>query len=427
MEPDREKEEVRQANHVPPPVDTDKKKHRLRRGGGTRLSGFKLNSPPRIILATILIALAAAGAYYWWYSSHWVSTDDAQIDGNIDPISARIAGHVGQVTVEDGQFVRIGTLLVEIDPTDYQVAYDRAKAEYENAVAKAAGARLNVPVTATDTSSRLAEARAGLKNARSGVTAAQEQLDAAKASLNEAEAEDTKAQADLQRYTALVAEGTVAKEKYDEVLASAKTAAAKVEAARALVKASQANVVQAQAQMTQATAQLRAAGSGPKQVGIARSQAQSAVAAVQTYKAALDQAELNLHYTTVVAPVSGIIGDKAVAVGQNVSPGQVLMDIVPVNDIWVTANFKETALRNVRPGQRVKIYVDAYGKEYDGHVDSIGGATGARFSLFPPENATGNYVKVVQRVPVKIVFAKGQDKEHLLRLGMSVVPRVEIR
>jgi membrane fusion protein (multidrug efflux system) len=427
MEPDADKEKVRQEDQVPPPVDTDKKKHRLRGGGGTRLARFKLNSPPRIILATILIVLAAAAAYYWWYSSHWVSTDDAQIDGNIDPISARIAGHVGQVTVEDGQFVQTGTLLVEIDPTDYQIAYERAKAEYENAVAKAAGAHLNVPVTATDTSSRLAEALAGLRNAQSGVTAAQEQLNAAKASLNEAEAEDTKAQADLRRYTVLLADDTVAREKYDEVLASAKTAAAKVEAARALVKASQANVFQARGQMSQATAQLRAASSGPKQVGIARSQAESAVAAVQTYKAALDQAEFNLRYTKVSAPVSGIIGDKAVDVGQNVSPGQVLMDIVPVNGIWVTANFKETALRNVRPGQPVKIYVDAYGKEYDGHVDSIGGATGARFSLFPPENATGNYVKVVQRVPVKIVFEKGQDKEHLLRLGMSVVPRVEIK
>jgi membrane fusion protein (multidrug efflux system) len=243
----------------------------------------------------------------------------------------------------------------------------------------------------------------------------------------EAEAENTKAQADLRRYTVLLAEETIARQKYDEVLASARTAAAKVEAARDLVKASEENVLQARGQMTQAAARLQAARTAPKQVGIARSQAESAVAAVQTAKAAVDQAELNLRYTKVAAPVTGIIADKSVDLGENVSPGQVLMEIAPVDDIWVTANFKETALRNVRPGQPVKIYVDAYGKEYDGHVDSIGGATGARLSLFPPENATGNYVKVVQRVPVKIVLEKGQDKEHLLRIGMSVVPRVRIR
>jgi membrane fusion protein (multidrug efflux system) len=374
-----------------------------------------------------VMALAAAACSYWWYSRHWVSTDDAQIDGTIDPVSARIAGHVAHVGVEDGRFVRTGTLLVEIDPTDYQVAYERAKAQYEDAVAKAGGARLNVPVTSATTSSRLLEASAGLKNSQAGLTAAQEELNAAKAALNEAEAENTKAQADLRRYAVLLAKDTIAREKYDEILASAKTAAAKVDAARALVRASEEKVSQAQGQLTQAAARLQAARTAPKQVGIARSQAESAVAAVQTAKAAVDQAELNLRYTKVAAPVTGIIADKSVDVGQNVSPGQVLMDVAPVDDIWVTANFKETALRHVRPGQPVKIYVDAYGKEYDGHVDSIGGTTGARLSLFPPENATGNYVKVVQRVPVKIVFDKGQDKEHLLRIGMSVVPRLRIR
>jgi membrane fusion protein (multidrug efflux system) len=427
MERDADKEELRQESKTHRPVDTDKEEHRLQGGGSTRSSRLRLNSPLRMILATIVIVLAAAACFYWWYSGHWVSTDDAQIDGNIDPISARIAGHVTHVNVEDGQFVQTGTLLVEIDPTDYEVAYERAKAEYENAVAKAAGARLNVPVTAAATSSRLSVAGAGLANAQAGVTAAQEQLNAAKAALNEAEAENTKAQADLRRYTVLLADDTIARQTYDEALASARTAAARVEAARALVKASEENVFQARGQMSQAAARLQAARTGPKQVGIARSQAESAVAAVQTSKAALDQAELNLRYTKVAAPVTGIIADKSVDVGQNVSPGQVLMDIAPVDDIWVTANFKETALRNVRPGQPVKIYVDAYGKEYDGHVESIGGATGARLSLFPPENATGNYVKVVQRVPVKIVFEKGQDKGRLLRLGMSVVPRVRIR
>jgi membrane fusion protein (multidrug efflux system) len=427
METDADKEKARRRNRGRRPNDTDEEKHRLSSGGGTRLSRLKLNTRPRKIVAAVVIVLAAATAFYWWYSSHWVSTDDAQIDGTIDPISARIAGHVTLVNAEDGQFVRAGDLLVEIDPTDYQVAYERAKAEHQDAVAKAGGAHLNVPVTSAATSSRLSEASAGLDNAQAGLTAAQEQLNADKAALSEAEAENTKAQADLRRYTVLVADDTVAREKYDEILASARTAAAKVDAAHALVKASEEKVSQAQGKVTQAAAQLQSARTAPKQVGIARSQAESAVAAVQTAKASVDQAELNLRYTKVYAPVTGIIADKSVAVGQNVSPGQVLMDVAPVEDIWVTANFKETALRHMRPGQPVKIHADAYGKDYDGHVDSIGGATGARLSLFPPENATGNYVKVVQRVPVRILFDKGQDKEHLLRVGMSVEPKVKIR
>jgi membrane fusion protein (multidrug efflux system) len=427
METDSDRDKVRHEDRRRRPSDTDQGKSRSPGAAGTRSPRLKRNSRPRMILAAIVIALTAAACTYWWYSSHWVSTDDAQISGNIDPISARIAGHVTYVSVEDGRFAQTGTLLVELDPTDYQVAYERAKAEYQDAVAKAGGAHLNVPVTSAATSSRLSETSAGLGNAQAGLTAAQEQLNAAKASLNEAEAENTKAQADLRRYTVLVADGTIAREKYDEVLATARTTAAKVEAARALVKASEEKVSQAGGQVTQAAAQLQAARTAPKQVGIARSQAESAIAAVQTAKAGLDQAELNLQYTKIYAPVAGIIADRSVDVGQNVSPGQVLMDIAPVDDIWVTANFKETALLHVRPGQPVKIHVDAYGKDYDGHVESIGGATGARLSLFPPENATGNYVKVVQRVPVRILFEKGQDKEHLLRIGMSVEPRVKIK
>jgi membrane fusion protein (multidrug efflux system) len=427
MESDADKEKARQENGGGRPNDTGEEKHRLSNGGGTLASRLKLNTRPRVILAAVVILLAAGAAFYWWYSSHWVSTDDAQINGNIAPISARIAGHVTYVSVENGRFVKTGTLLVRLDPTDYQVASERAKAEYQDAVAKAGGAHLNVPVTSATTSSRLSETSAGLRNAQAGLTAAQEQLNAAKASLREAEAENTKAQADLRRYTVLVADGTIAREKYDEVLATSRTAAAKVEAARALVRASEQKVSQARGQATQAAAELQAARTAPKQVAIARSQAESAIAAVQTAKAALDQAKLNLQYTKIYAPVTGIVADRSVDVGQNVSPGQVLMDIAPVDDIWVTANFKETALLHVRPGQPVKIHVDAYGKDYDGHVDSIGGATGARLSLFPPEDATGNYVKVVQRVPVRILFETGQDKEHLLRIGMSVEPKVKIK
>ncbi len=394
---------------------------------GPWFSQENIRTRKKSILAVLTALLALGGILYWWHSSYWERTDDAQIDGHINPISARVGGHVVRLNFRDYQYVKVGTLLVEIDPADYRVAVERARAEYADALAAAEAAHTTVPITAVNSRSGIASAAANVTTARAGVTAAEKQLDAARARLRENEATNVRAQADLVRYRPLVERDVISRQQFDQVVAAAGVAAATVDAARALVTASRQQVKQARGRLRQAEAELESARTGPQQVSVSRSRADSARATVKRYKAALDQAELNLRYTRVVAPVSGVVGKRTVERGQNVEPGQVLLSIVPLDDIWVTANYKETQLKRMRPGQKVRITVDTYGRTYDGHVDSIAGATGARFSLFPPENATGNYVKVVQRIPVKIVFEKGQDKEHLLRPGMSVVPAVKVK
>jgi membrane fusion protein (multidrug efflux system) len=391
----------------------------------TSRPGFHLKTFKAVVLLVVVLCLAAGGGIYWWRSTFWVSTDDAQVDGNIIPVSARISGHILHVNVNENDAVKAGTVLVEIDPSDYNIAYERARAAYADAVAKAQAATVDVQLVSTKTASALSEARAAFDNARIGVQVARKQLTAAEADLREAEAQNQKAQKDFERFRVLVKDKAVSVHTYDQYAAAAKTAAATVEAARAHVKAFKEQVHQAEGQLVQAKARLQAARSGPDQVAVARAQAESAAATVKKLKADLNQAQLDLTYTKVIAPVSGIVGPKPVDVGPNVQPGQLLLYIVPLDEIWVTADFRETDLRRVRPGQPARIHVDTYDRDYNGRVASIGGATGEQFSLFPPENATGNYVKVVQRIPVKIVFDKGQDPKHLLRPGMSV--EVEIR
>jgi len=384
---------------------------------------------PRLRVAVIIaaIVLLVAGFFLWRYFTSYESTDDAQIDGHLNSISARVSGHVSKLLVNDNQYVEAGAPLLEIDPRDYQVAVDRAKAAYADAVALAEAARVNVPITSVNTGSQVAAAEADVENARAGIAVARQQLDAARAQLVQAEANDVKAQNDLGRYKQLVEKQEISHQQYDQAVASSRTSTAAVTAARAGAAAAEQQVRQAQSKLTQAEANLRAAGTAPEQVASIRSRAQSAQAQVLLRKAELEQAQLNLQYTRVVAPVNGIMSNRTVEVGQNVSIGQELMRIVNLDDIWVTANFKETQLRHMRPGQEVTISVDAYGRKYKGHVQSVAGASGSLFSLLPPENATGNYVKVVQRVPVKITFDAGETKEHLLRPGMSVEPKVWIR
>ena len=268
-----------------------------------------------------------------------------------------------------------------------------------------------------------------MQNTGAGLIAAQQQQRAAEASLREAEANDLKAQDDVERYKPLAVKDEIPQQQYTQALAGQKATAAAVEAARASAAASAQAVTQARSRFAQAEATLQYAETRPQQISVESSRAQAARAQVQQAAAALEQAELNLQYTTIVAPVSGIVGQRSVQPGQYLAPGQQLLSIVPLDarNIWVTANFKETQLKDMRPGQPAKISVDTYGREYTGHVDSIAAASGARYSLLPPENATGNYVKVVQRIPVKIRFDEGQDAVHLLRPGMSVVPTVRIR
>jgi len=384
---------------------------------------------PRFRLALIVggIVLLVGGFFLWRYFTSYESTDDAQIDGHLNGISARVSGHVLKLLVTDNQYVEAGTPLVQIDPRDYQVAYEQSKAQYADAVATAQALKVNVPITSVSTTSQEAAAQADVLTARAGIAAAKQQYDAANAQVAQAEANNVKAQSDLQRYKILVDKQEISAQQYDQAIAAAKASAATVDAGHAQASAAQAQINQEQGKLAQAEANLRATRTAPQQIAVTRSRADSAQAIAERYKAQLDQSQLNLQYTTIVAPVSGVVTQRTVEVGQNVSVGQQLMKIINLDDIWVTANFKETQLRDMHPGQRVTISVDAFGRDYKGHVDSIAGASGSITSLLPPENATGNYVKVVQRVPVKITFDQGETRQHNLRPGLSVVPKVWIR
>jgi membrane fusion protein (multidrug efflux system) len=387
----------------------------------TQSSGFRIG----VVIAVIVLLIAGFFAYRYFTS--YESTDDAEIDGHINSVSARVSGHVTKLNVLDNQYVQAGTVLVEIDPADYQVAYERAKADYENAQAAAVAAGVNVPITDINTSSQVSATEADVNSARAGIQVAQQQFEAAKAELQQAEANNVKAQNDLGRYKQLVEKQEISQQQYDQAIAAAKASAAGVEAARASADAAQQQVTQAQGKLVQARANSAYANTAPRQMEIIRARATSALAEAQQKKADLDQAALNLQYTKIAAPVNGIVSDRTVEVGQNVAPGQELMKIINLDDIWITANFKETQLREMKVGQRVTIEVDANGRTYNGKVDSVAGASGARFSLLPPENATGNYVKVVQRIPVKLVLDPGANNDHQLRPGMSVTPKVWIR
>lgn len=387
-----------------------------------------LRSPrARSILIALALLLLVGGVFLWRYFASYESTDDAQVDGHVNSISPRVSGHVLKLNITDNQYVEKGTVLVEIDPTDYEVAVARARADFAQAQADASAAGINVPLTNVSTSSQVASSAANVANAKAGIAAARQQFEAAKAQLAQAEANNVKAQNDLVRYKQLVDKQEISQQQYDQAVAAARANAATVDAARASADAAAAQVEQAQGKLLQAEADLRTAQTAPQTVQVSRSRAQSAQATAERKRAELQQAELNLTYTKVIAPVTGIISNRTVELGQNVQANQEMLKLIPLDDIWVTANFKETELREMKAGQSASISVDAYGRKYKGHVDSIAGASGARFSLLPPENATGNYVKVVQRIPVKIVFDPGETKGHELRPGMSVVPKVWTR
>jgi membrane fusion protein (multidrug efflux system) len=371
------------------------------------------------------LLLAAAAVAYHYYAG-WESTDDAQIDGYINPISSRVAGYITNVYVDDNQYVKAGTLLARIDPKDYEVAVASAQATLANDQATADASQVNVPVITVNTSSQLVSAEADVANARAGISAAEQQLAASQAAVLQAQANSAKAQDDVKRYKQLVDKQEISEQVYVQAVQTSNGATAAVQAATANVQAAQDAVRQAQSRLAQASASVESAQTGPQQIRIQRSRAVAASAAAQKSRSELEQAQLNLGYTRIVAPVDGVVAKRSAQPGQYVSPGQQLMAVVPLDDIWVTANFKETQLRNMRPGNPVKINVDAYGRTYSGYVESIAGGTGAVFSLLPPENATGNYVKVVQRLPVRLRLDKGQDPDHRLRPGMSVVPDVNV-
>lgn len=394
----------------------------------------------RWIMALAPIILIVGGYFvYLKYFAYRESTDDAQIDGHINPVAAKVAGHVVSLKVRDNQFVQAGTVVVQIDPRDYVVALEKAKADLAAAQAIAEAAQTQVPITSTTTSSQVSLAGAGVEQAESIRAAALKEVETARARLEsmqarvrETQANYTKAVQDLERFKLLIAKDEISKQQYDTAVAAVDatraardSAHAAVEEAGRAIEAGQARVAQAEARIKEAQANLRATQTAPQQMAISRSNAQTALARVKQAQAVLAQAQLNLDYTEVKAPIDGIVSQRKVELGQYVQVGQLLLALVPLHDVWVTANYKENQLKNMRPGQRATITVDAYGgHRYEGHIDSIAAATGARFSLLPPENATGNYVKVVQRVPVKIVIDRGEDDQHPLRPGLSVIATV---
>jgi membrane fusion protein, multidrug efflux system len=402
---------VRTEVEVPEKEDERRSGKERRSITDTRAVGFFRSHPQaKWIVAAVVILLLIGGIIVWRYYAVRESTDDAQIDGHINPISARVTGTVTRVLHDDNEVVQAGTLLVELDPKDYQVAVDRARADLANAQANAVAANVGVPLTQTTSSSQLLAADAGVKGA-------QRDIESARAKLNDAQAMYAKTSADLKRMELLIAKDEISHQQYDAAVAANNSAKAQVDAATSAIAAAESRAAQSQAQA-------EAVRTVPEQLKVTRARAGAATAEVQRAISALAQAELNLQYTKITAPVTGVLSKRSVEPGQTVQAGQPLFSIVNLDDIWVTANFKETQLRDMKVGQRVKIKVDAYGREFTGVVESIGGATGARFSLLPPENATGNYVKVVQRIPVRIRFDKGQDPNHELRPGMSVEPVV---
>jgi membrane fusion protein (multidrug efflux system) len=395
----------------------------------TELQPVASSSRKRFFILGVVALLLVGTALFWWHSTYYEDTDDAQIDGRLVQVSARIKGYIIKLNVEDNQRVEKGQVLVQIDPRNFQAALDQAEATLTSAQANYEAMLVNVPITDVNTSSQLRSAGSDVKGALDSITQAEKQLDAAQAQVLVAEANNTKAQLDLERYTPLVKRDVISKQQYDAAVAAAAASKAQLQEAQANLSAAQQGVHISKEHLAQAQAGYSAALTGPKQVAAQKARADQAAAQVQEAQAAVEQARLNLSYTVITAPESGIVNNKTVEVGQNVSDGQTLMTLVPLEDVWVTANFKETQLTHMRAGQPVVITVDAYGsREYHGKITQIGGATGSMLGLFPPENATGNYVKVVQRIPVRIDFTNpDENKDHLLRPGMSVIPTVRVK
>jgi membrane fusion protein (multidrug efflux system) len=404
--------------------------------GSQKKQGIRriFNDHPVGARAAALLLLAfviVGGGFFLWNSLAWESTDDAQVNGHIMPLSARINGYVLEVPVIEGQLVHAGDVLVTIDPKDYKIALEQARATFEDAQASAASSRFNIPITSVTTHSNVDSASTAVENAEAGFKAAEQNLESAKALLDQAEANAAKSDADLVRYEQLVAKDDISRQQYDQAVAAAKANRSGVMSGRANVQAAEQAVHQAEGKLLQARADLRSAQTAPQQISMTLAKAEGADAQARERKAELDQADLNLSYTVVRSPATGIIGKRTVEVGQNVSIGQELVEVVPLDDVWVTANFKETQLAHMRPGQPVEIKVDAYGRKWQAHVTNMGAGAGSVFSLLPPENATGNYVKVVQRVPVRLDFDRsaGSDfnAEGLLKPGLSVEPDVRVR
>jgi membrane fusion protein (multidrug efflux system) len=386
-----------------------------------------------LMLGGVVVLAAVVGLFLYYHNRE--STDDAQVDGHITPIAAKVYGRVAEVLVQDNEQVKAGQVLVKLDPRDFQAALDQAKAQLALAESDAKSAGVDVPRTRENTVSGTSSAEAQLAGSVADVTRAQvtyeqaqtSDLAYAQANVEKSKANAALAQADLARYTPLMEKGEISKQQYDAAKANADATASALKAdeeklaqAKRSIDVTRAQLAAAKAHVDQAQASVVSAKADTRQVAMKQADAQGKIAKVEAARAAVEAAQLNLEYTTVVAPVDGVATHKQVEVGQVVQQGQGLLVVVPLQNVWVTANFKETQLKNMKPGQDAEVHVDTYGKTFSGKVDSIAGATGAVLSLLPPENATGNYVKVVQRIPVKIVLDPISADKAVLRPGMNV-------
>lgn len=380
-----------------------------------------------MIFFAVLLAIGAAGLLYWLHARQFESTDDAEVDAHLSPISARVDGTIAHVYVDDNQKVSVGQALVDLDPRDYQVALDQAMAELAQARSQVVAQQPNVPITQVENVTNISTGEADVANARAAMAAAERDRESAAAKVTESEANNARAQADLARYRLLIEKEEVSQQEYDQIVAAAKAQAATVAANQASLQAAAQTVDQRRAQLQEAQSRLaQYRRNAPEQVAIRRATVQSNQASAQSAQAQVETAQLKLSYSKITAPAAGIILKRSAEVGEHISAGQQLMQIAQVGDIWVTANFKETQLRNLRPQQPATIHVDALKQDFNGYVDTIGGSTGSIASVLPPENATGNYVKVVQRIPVRIRFKPNQRGLERLRPGMSVEPEVRI-
>ncbi|HLK65397.1 MAG TPA: HlyD family secretion protein [Bryobacteraceae bacterium] len=380
------------------------------------------------LIATGTVVLAIGAFFYWRYLNSYVSTDDAEIDGHTHQISSRISGTVTAVNVEDNRTVSQGQVLVELDTRDYETALSQAQANLAQAVAALEAQSPNVPITQTSEATNVATARLEVANAESALQAARQSYQSGLAELEQARANAENAATEEVRYRGLAEKEEVSREMYDQRATQARSSAAVVAAKQAAADAAEKAVAQREAALAQAQDRFREAESNrPRQMEVQHASVAGRRANIEAAKAQVEQARLNLTYCKIIAPATGIVGSKTVEVGQQVAPGQELFAITTTDDIWVTANFKETQIASMHPGQSVTVHVDALDLDFEGMVESLPGATGAKYSLLPPENATGNYVKVVQRLPVRIRLKPGQQNTDRLRPGMSAEPKVWVK
>jgi membrane fusion protein (multidrug efflux system) len=385
-------------------------------------------SRKRFVAMGAVALVASAGVAYWAHSRHFVQTDDAQIDGNISNVSPKVSGNVSAVYVVENQLVKEGDVLADIDPVDLQIAVDQARAAVAQAQAQLESEDPSVPIVEASNKSAVLTAQSDLSAASAGLSAARKDVEQLTAQLAQAQANNRTAQLDKERSEKLVAQGAVSQSDYDTHLNTAAASAAAVDALQQSLAAARDRVLQQQAQIGAVQSHLvEVQSNAPRQVATRQASVIFRRASLDLAKAQLAQAEKNLSYAKILAPISGVVAKKSIAIGDRVTPGQQVVAISQVDQLYVTANYRETQLEIMKPGQPAEVHVDALDLDFHGSVESLGGATGSRLSVLPPENASGNYVKVVQRIPVRIKLDPSQPGADRLRIGMSVEPSVTVR